>query len=262
MGILPAPAAWHSLTMNHTTCAILNRDFPAEELVPLSAIRPQIGARIRRAHPLLEDGSLISLTAIAPFRAEYVRAVLEEDIGELSTLEHDVVESLREHELLASNVEAGFETALTRGERWADKIASFGGSWRFISFFGVFLGVWILVNVIFGVRTFDPYPFILLNLILSCLAALQAPVIMMSQNRQETKDRARSEHDYKVNLKAELEIRHLHEKMDFLLKQQAQRLFALQELQIELMEELTRRPSLPPTPPPVTTPPAAMPAAE
>ncbi len=231
--------------MNHSTCAILNREFPAEELIPLSAIRPQIAARIRRAHSSLEDNSLISLTAIAPFRAEYVRAVLEEDIGELSTLEHDVVESLREHELLAENIEADFETKLTRGERWADHIATFGGSWRFIIAFGCFLALWLLANIVLMQRAPDPYPFILLNLILSCLAAIQAPVIMMSQNRQEAKDRARSEHDYKVNLKAELEIRHLHEKMDFLLKQQAQRLFSLQELQIELMEELSRRPGLP-----------------
>ena len=132
---------------------------------------------------------------------------------------------------------------LTRGQIWADFIARFGGSWRFIGIFGAFLFIWILLNVIVGSRAADPYPFILLNLLLSCLAAIQAPVIMMSQNRKEAKDRARSEHDYKVNLKAELEIRHLHEKMDFLLKQQSQRLFALQELQIELMEELSRRPS-------------------
>lgn len=228
----------------NSTCAILNREFPAEELIPISAIRPKIAACVRRAHPNLQDTDCISLTALAPFRAEYVRIVLEEDIGELSNLEQEVVESLREHEVLASNVEASFETKLTFGERCADKIASFGGSWRFIIFFGIFLGLWILANVILGLRAPDPYPFILLNLMLSCLAALQAPVIMMSQNRQEAKDRARSEHDYKVNLKAELEIRHLHEKMDFLLKQQAQRLFALQELQIELMEELSRRPSL------------------
>ena len=169
--------------------------------------------------------------------------MLEEDIGELSSLEQDVVTSLREHELLAENVDAEFETTLTRGERWADRLADFGGSWRFISVFALFLGLWILTNAIIGLRAPDPYPFILLNLILSCLAAVQAPFIMMSQNRQEAKDRARSEHDYKVNLKAELEIRHLHEKMDFLLKQQSQRLFELQELQIELMEELARRPA-------------------
>jgi uncharacterized membrane protein len=228
--------------MNSSTCAILNREFPAEELTPLSAIRPNVAALIRKTHPDLGDDSLVSTAALAPFRAAYVRNVLEEDIGALSTLEHDVVESLREHELLAENVDAQFATTLSRSERWADKIAEFGGSWRFIGIFAVVLVVWIIINSWVGMRAPDPYPFILLNLLLSCLAAIQAPVIMMSQNRQEAKDRARSEHDYKVNLKAELEIRHLHEKMDFLLKQQSQRLFALQELQIELMEELARQP--------------------
>jgi uncharacterized membrane protein len=229
--------------MNSFTCAVLHREFPAEELTPLSAIRPRVAALIRDAHPELNDASLVSTSALAPFRATYVRNVLEEDIGQLSSLEHDVVTSLREHELVAENVDAQFETTLTRGERWADRIAEFGGSWRFIMAFTIFLFIWIAINSVVGMRSPDPYPFILLNLILSCLAAVQAPFIMMSQNRQEAKDRARSAHDYKVNLKAELEIRHLHEKMDFLLKQQAQRLFALQELQIELMEELARRPA-------------------
>ena len=228
--------------MSENTCAILHRDFPPEELIPLSAVRPKVAALIRRSKPALGEECLISTAALAPFRAEYVRGVLEEDIGQLSSLEHDVVESLREHELVAANVDASFDINITRGQRWADHIAEFGGSWRFITVFGVLLGIWIVVNALLAQRAPDPYPFILLNLVLSCLAAIQAPVIMMSQNRQETKDRARSEHDYKVNLKAELEIRHLHEKMDFLLKQQAQRLFALQELQIELMEELSRRP--------------------
>ena len=229
--------------MSNFTCSILNREFPAEELIPFSAIRPTVAALVLKAHPQLTDASLISTAALAPFRAEYVRSVLEEDIGELSALEKDVVDSMREHELLAENIDAEFDTKLTRGQQWADFIAKFGGSWRFIGIFGAFLFIWILLNVIVGSRAADPYPFILLNLILSCLAAIQAPVIMMSQNRKEAKDRARSEHDYKVNLKAELEIRHLHEKMDFLLNQQSQRLFALQELQIELMEELSRRPS-------------------
>jgi uncharacterized membrane protein len=228
--------------MANFKCCVLDREFPAEELLPLAAIRPKVAALIRKAHPQLDDKSLISIAALAPFRAEYVRGVLEEDIGELSALEHDVVASLREHELLAQNIDADFDTKLTLGQRWADFIARFGGSWSFIAMFGVFLAVWILINVLFGAKAADPYPFIFLNLLLSCLAAIQAPVIMMSQNRKEAKDRARSEHDYKVNLKAELEIRHLHEKMDFLLKQQSQRLFALQELQIELMEELARRP--------------------
>jgi uncharacterized membrane protein len=204
-----------------STCTLTHREFPNEELTPLSAIRPRLAQLIRSRHPELAEGSLVSLEALGTFRAEYVRNVLEEDIGAITALEHEVVRSMQEHELLASNVEQTFATKLSFGERLSDRIADIGGSWRFIIGFGVFLGLWILANILlFSTHPPDPYPFILLNLILSCLAALQAPVIMMSQNRQEAKDRLRAEHDYKVNLKAELEIRHLHEKVDYLLKQQ------------------------------------------
>lgn len=132
-----------------------------------------------------------------------------------------------------------FEGKLTLGQRVADKVAVFGGSWKFIVTFMCILGLWIIVNSIVLIwKPFDPYPFILLNLILSCIAAIQAPVIMMSQNRQEAKDRLRAQHDYQVNLKAELEIRHLHEKVDHLIFKQWQRLLEIQEIQTELMEEL------------------------
>jgi uncharacterized membrane protein len=124
----------------------------------------------------------------------------------------------------------------------SDQIASFGGSWRFIILFGVVLVLWIILNGFLLLnRGFDPYPFILLNLILSCLAAMQAPIIMMSQNRAELRDRLRSENDYKINLKAELEIRHLHEKIDHLLRRQYNRLFEIQQIQIELLEEIGRK---------------------
>ncbi len=124
----------------------------------------------------------------------------------------------------------------------SDQIASFGGSWRFIILFGVVLVLWIILNAALLLnRGFDPYPFILLNLILSCLAAMQAPIIMMSQNRAELRDRLRSENDYKINLKAELEIRHLHEKIDHLLRRQYNRLFEIQQIQIELLEEISRQ---------------------
>src|SRR5207253_1421499 len=126
-------------------------------------------------------------------------------------------------------------------KRLSDHIASFGGSWRFISLFGAVLFGWIILNAILLLnRGFDPYPFILLNLILSCLAAIQAPIIMMSQNRAEARDRLRAENDYKVNLKAELEIRHLHEKIDHLLRRQYNRLFEIQQIQIELLQEISR----------------------
>ena len=226
--------------MNTDICTINQRAYPIDELTPLSAIRPQIASCIRAAHPTLDDDSLISQEALGIFRADYVRGVLKEDIGAITELEHDVVRSLQEHEVLASNINTRFETAKTFGERLSDNIAEFGGSWRFIIGFGAFLALWVGLNTLLlrGDKSLDPYPFIFLNLILSCIAALQAPVIMMSQNRQSAKDRLQADHDYKVNLKAELEVRHLHEKVDYLLKQQSQRLFDLQEMQIELMEEL------------------------
>jgi len=168
--------------------------------------------------------------------------MLESEKGELSSLDQEVLESLRQHELLASNVDAEFEQEWTLGERLADRIATFGGSWTFLLIFGAFLAGWIIMNsVVLYRRPVDPYPFILLNLVLSTLAAIQAPVIMMSQNRQEAKDRIRAQHDYQVNLKAELEIRHLHEKMDHLLSHQWERLVEIQQIQLELLAESGRR---------------------
>ena len=158
------------------------------------------------------------------------------------TLDEEVVESLRQHEILSSDLSKEFERKLTFGEQLSDKIAEFGGSWRFILSFGAGLIVWIIINVaVLATRAWDPYPFILLNLILSCLAALQAPIIMMSQNRAAIRDRLHAENDYKINLKAELEIRHLHEKIDHLLRRQYNRLFEIQEIQIELLEELAKK---------------------
>ena len=178
----------------------------------------------------------------APFAKITLSSTLEDEIGELTSLDQEVIESLQQHELLTENIEKQFERKLTFGEHLSDKIAEFGGSWKFIITFGSVIAVWIVLNVLLLLnRGFDPYPFILLNLILSCLAALQAPVIMMSQNRAEARDRLRAENDYKVNLKAELEIRHLHEKIDHLLRKQYNRLFEIQQIQIELLEEISQR---------------------
>jgi uncharacterized membrane protein len=167
--------------------------------------------------------------------------VLEKAKGDISTLEQQVMKSLEEHDLLSKNVNIEFEQKLSFGERISDRLSRFAGSWTFILGFIAVLFLWIGVNsAVMLMRPFDPYPFILLNLVLSCLAAIQAPIILMSQNRQESKDRLRSEHDYLVNLKAELEIRHLHEKIDHLLVNQWQRLLEIQEIQTDLMEELAR----------------------
>jgi uncharacterized membrane protein len=220
-------------------CKQLKR--PADVL-PAELVRDSVAETIRRAHPDFAPTGFICLTDLNHFRTEHVQDVLETEKGELSTLEQEVVRSLKEHETLSRNVNVEFERDVTFGERVADGVAEFGGSWRFIITFGVILAVWIVVNSIALVRDpFDPYPYILLNLVLSCLAALQAPVIMMSQNRQEAKDRLRGEHDYRVNLKAELEVRHLNAKLDLLLTHQWQRLLEIQQIQMELMEELVQR---------------------
>jgi uncharacterized membrane protein len=151
---------------------------------------------------------------------------------------HDIVEAtMREEELIVQNLLHPPEEMLSRGQRISDKVARFGGSWAFIGSFGLVLFAWIVFNTT-ARAAFDPYPFILMNLILSCIAALQAPIIIMSQNRQEEKDRQRAENDYLVNLKAELEIRNLHRKMDLLIEEQMCQLMEVQAVQLRLLEEL------------------------
>ena len=173
---------------------------------------------------------------------QYVQSILSSEQGEVTNLEYEVINSMQEHDLISKNVENKLDQHWTFGERLADKIATFGGSWAFLICFACFLVLWIIVNTIVMVKQpADPYPFILLNLILSCLAAIQAPVIMMSQNRQEAKDRLRSQNDYQVNLKAELEIRNLHEKIDHLLMHQWDRLAKIQEIQLDLLSEMSKR---------------------
>ena len=220
-------------------CALCGQTFPPDELVPAEVIQPRLARLIWHEHPKWQDTDSICLADLNRFRAEYVRQVLEAEVGDLSVLEEDVLKSLKEHELVANNVEKEFDEARrTLGERISDLLAAFGGSWTFIGAFALIMTVWILWNTLATAKPPDPYPFILLNLLLSGLAALQAPVIMMSQKRQESRDRLRASSDYKVNLKAELEIRHLHEKIDHLLRKQSQRLFEIQQIQLDLMREL------------------------
>jgi uncharacterized membrane protein len=221
--------------------AISGKERPRRDLVLLDEVRPSLAERIRRDHPNLPPDALISLSELAHFRTLYVEELLVAEHGELTELDRQVAESLSTHETLAENVEEEFEEKWTFAERLSDHLASFGGSWTFISLFAIVLAVWMAFNVVASDTTrFDPYPYILLNLVLSTLAAIQAPIIMMSQKRQEAKDRLRSQNDYQVNLKAELEIRHLHEKVDHLLSRQWHRLAEIQQMQLELMHDLSR----------------------
>ena len=222
-------------------CSICGNARPSSQAVHGAMIHGGVLERIRARRPEWPADGLLCTACLRAFRAEYVSDVLERERGELTDLEEGVLQSLREHETVAANLNMEFDREATFGERLADRVAEFGGSWTFLISFGLVLATWITFNVVAVSRdVFDPYPFILLNLVLSCLASIQAPVIMMSQNRQQSKDRLRAENDYRVNLKAELEIRHLHTKFDQLLTRQWQRLLEIQRIQTELLEELGR----------------------
>lgn len=165
--------------------------------------------------------------------------LLNTENEQLKRLQEIVTKTIEEEGLIINKLLNPSEEKLTTGQRISDKVARFGGSWSFIIAFGVVLFIWILFNVLaLGSLRFDPYPFILMNLVLSCIAALQAPIIMMSQNRQEEKDRIRAENDYLINMKAELEIRSLHQKVDLLIEEQIKTLFATQASQLELLNEI------------------------
>lgn len=220
-----------------TPCAATGKPCAARDLILVDAIRPGVVELIRKDYPDLKDEDNISIKLLNKYRLQYVNNVLEEDVGQLSTIEAQVVQSLHDHEMLSATLSHAPEPPPTFGQWLSDRIASFGGSWVFICIFGALLVAWITLNQFLAATAPDPYPYILLNLILSCLAAIQAPVIMMSQNRQEERDRQRAENDYKINLKAELEIRHLHEKMDHLLDHVIHGLLEIQRIQVELLQE-------------------------
>ena len=223
-------------------CTVCGRSKARNRLVPAALVAPGIAELIQKDHPDWRGDSFICHEDLNRYRSAYVQSLISTERGEISGLEREVIDSLAKRETLASNVEEEFQQQLTLGERIADRVAGFGGSWPFIILFGVIIVVWMAVNSLILMRgAFDPYPYILLNLVLSCLAALQAPVIMMSQNRQESRDRLHAESDYQINLKAELEIRQLHEKLDFMLQRQWDRLMEIQQIQVELMHEMTRR---------------------
>ena len=164
---------------------------------------------------------------------------LVSQIQALTDHERRAIASLLKRKGVARDMSKEVQEQRTLGERVADQVASFGGSWRFIFLFLAGMAVWMMLNVA-GYTVFDPFPFILLNLVLSCVASLQAPVIMMSQNRQAARDRLEARHDYEVNMKAEMEIMALHTKVDHLRDQQWSELVALQNRQVQLLEDITR----------------------
>ena len=220
---------------------ISQKEVDPSQVVQGNEIRKGVYDLIQAEFPDFTFKSIISLEELNVYRRIYLTQLVEQERGELAVIDFDVMKAIRDNSILSENLQDKAEGALTLGQKLADKIATFGGSWTFIISFFSFLTIWILINVIFlNSKTFDPYPFILLNLVLSCLAAIQAPIIMMSQNRQEQKDRQRADHDYKINLKAELEIKLLSEKMDHILVHQNKKLLEIQEVQIDYLEDLMK----------------------
>ncbi len=227
--------------MEKALCHITKKEFDLNSLVQASSLKPEMLSLIQKDYHDFTADKYISSESLNAYRKKYLESLIKKESKELSILEKEVVKAIEDNKLLSENIEPEIESELTTGQRMADKIATFGGSWTFIIIFFSFLLVWMAINIwVLSTKPFDPYPFILLNLILSCLAAIQAPIIMMSQNRKEQKDRSRSENDYMVNLKAELEIRLLHEKLDHLIIHQNKRMLDIQELQLDYLEELSK----------------------
>lgn len=219
-------------------CVVCGRNLPIRQMHEIHELRPALQAMIAEQVGDIDDQSLICERDLSRYRRLYVEKLLNDERGELSELDRRVLDSfVTGGSTVQSSADLVLEPPRSFGERAADAVASFGGSWSFILLFCAVLLLWMSVNIscLFA-EPFDPYPFILLNLVLSCVAALQAPIIMMSQKRQEAKDRQRAESDYMVNLRAELEIRQLHEKIDHQMAKQWERLTELQQIQIELLE--------------------------
>lgn len=222
--------------------SISQDEIPNSEAIQLQDIRDGVLELILNKYPDLKSADFVSLDELNSFRRLYLIKLVEQEKGEIAKIDSDVMEAIRSNSILSENIEDEIEAKLTIGQHVADKIAVFGGSWTFIIAFFSFILIWLAINIwVFTTDSFDPYPFILLNLILSCLAAIQAPIIMMSQNRQEQKDRTRAEHDYKINLKAELEIKLLSDKIDHLLVHQNKKLMEIQAVQIDYLEDLLKQ---------------------
>jgi uncharacterized membrane protein len=220
-------------------CQVSKKELPLKDLVPGHSIRRSILELIQKSYPDFDTAGYISHAEINKFRDQHIRNMILKDNAEISADHQMVLDSFSDADLVSKNIAEETDEKLTIGERIADKVAIFGGSWMFIIIFFIFILLWMLINAFLLLnRPFDPYPFILLNLILSCLAAIQAPIIMMSQNRLESKDRARSKNDYLVNLKAELEVRQLHEKLDHIAFYRIEELYKNQEMQLDYLEKI------------------------
>jgi uncharacterized membrane protein len=227
---------------NTIISCITKKEIRKGEAVKAQDLREGIFNLIKEEHPDITSECYITLDELNHYRRHYLTSLIAQEKGELAIVDRDVMEAIQNNSIISENIMDEIEAKLTLGQRLADKIATFGGSWSFIIIFFSFILLWMGINIwALATKPFDPFPFILLNLILSCLAAIQAPIIMMSQNRQEQKDRQRGEHDYKINIKAELEIKLLSEKIDHMIVHQNKKLLEIQEIQTDYLEDLMKK---------------------
>ncbi len=224
-------------------CMICGKETLASACVSADALRGSLAEHIKQEHPdTFDPAGRVCFSCLNQARSTQLLAELERERGELTAIEEEVSRKATEHIAITEHIDAQFESKLTFGQRVADQVAAVGGSWGFLISFALVLTSWIALNsALLRAHAFDPFPYILLNLVLSCLAAVQAPVIMMSQNRAAARDRLEADEDYKVNLKAELEIATLHQKVDHLLHVQWERMVEIQKTQLELLNELLAR---------------------
>jgi len=221
-------------------CAISNEKCTLDDAVIFGTIVSGFRKFIKKKHPKIKEKDYICKNVLREIRRQYIEDAILKEKGHITIIDKKVVDSILNQESVVRDSEREFIEGTGFWDGFADKVAEFVGSWKFIFIFCFFIVVWIILNAyILLYQPLDPYPFILLNLVLSCVAALQAPIIIMSQNRKEEKDRIRSQNDYMVNLKAELEIKGLNEKIDYLLQDEWKKLLEVQRLQLDILEELS-----------------------
>jgi uncharacterized membrane protein len=221
------------------TSAISKKSFPISAQVKFQSVDNLILDIILQKHPHFSPGDSLSIHELNEFRKAYITSKIIAEFGAVNQLKQQVIDSIQSDSLVSADDDQTRETQLTWAQKLSDKVAAFGGSWTFIVAFMVGMLIWMSINTFWFFHvTFDPFPFIFLNLILSCIAALQAPIIMMSQNRQEEKDRERAKKDFRVNLKSELEIRLLHNKLDHLMIHQQQELIEIQKIQMDMLNDI------------------------
>lgn len=245
--------------MAKATCSVCGTAVDTRHLVNPQKLEDGIVTLIQKEHPTWDAKRGVCAKCREQYRAQKFLGYLEAEYERISERERSLVSKIAHRGRISKAVLEEYEEKKAFGDRVADRVAQFGGSWKFLGLFALALFGWMFLNSYLLIkRPFDPYPFILLNLVLSALAAIQAPVIMMSQNRQAAKDRLQAQHDYEINLMAEMEIRDLHDKLDALRFKQWHELWLMQQQQMEVLEALRKllsppaqaTPSLPQTPPP------------